>query len=114
MCLLSLGLIQPTIMAMLQENRLKFDANAVLIKLMVESCQTSGIFLPLITFIFMVFLPPIRRAQSVAFDDLTKNQTLLIEIWLFLSTKKVSLALTYAQFINNFDPFLHVRKHTLV
>ena len=41
-CLLSLGLIQPKIMEMLQSNQLKFDANAVLCKLMVESCQLNA------------------------------------------------------------------------
>ena len=41
-CLLSLGLIQPTILEMLQANQLRFDADAVLIKMMVESCQANG------------------------------------------------------------------------
>ena len=41
-CLLSLGFIQRNIMEMLEANQLKFDADAVLIKLMVESCQSNG------------------------------------------------------------------------
>ena len=41
-CLLSLGLIQPTILEMLQASQLRFDADAVLIKMMVESCQANG------------------------------------------------------------------------